>query len=148
MPSSAAQAALEERKGTECLFVGGTYRGCVGWIDKLKAATARQYYVIALQAGSLKLVRVNKESVDNRHGPPTSYVEAAFQQHKDLDECMAKLVKKLAQCRIHGCPETTAFFRKKLDKAYGHQMTLGSKALWKDVEYEKEAEEENEDTGI
>jgi hypothetical protein len=134
---SAAQAALELRKGTECLLVGGTYQGCIGWLDKDKAATACQCYVIIMKSGTLKLARVNKESVGNRHVAPTSFVEAAFQQHKDLDECMGKLVKKLAQCRIDGSPEATAFFRKKLDAAYGRQMILGSKAVWKDVDYEE-----------
>lgn len=136
MPPSAAQAALELRKGTECLLVGGTYRGCIGWLDKDKVATACQCYVIIMKAGTLKLARVNKESVGKRHVAPTNFAEAAFQQHKDLNECMGKLVKKLAQCRIDGSPEVTAFFRKKLDAAYGHQMTLGSKAVWKDVEYD------------
>jgi hypothetical protein len=138
-PTIAAQAVLEERKGTACLLVGGTYRGCNAWFDKEKDETACQYYLIVNKDdGYLKLIRVNKESVGEPMQAPVSYIEAAFQQHQDLGECMDKLVKKLAQCRIDGAPETATFFRKKLDKAYGRQILLGSKAVWKMVEYGEE----------
>jgi hypothetical protein len=144
-PSAAGQTALEERKGSECLLVGGTYRGCKGWLDKEKGATACQYYlIIKKEDGFLKLVRVKKESVGAPFQAPKSYIEAAFQQHKDLAECLDKLVRKLAQCRISGSPEASSFIRKKIDKAYGKQVTLGSNAVWKMVEYEEEVEEVEE----
>jgi hypothetical protein len=76
-PTTAAQAALEERRGSECLLVGGTYRGCKGWFDKEKAETACQYYLIVKKDdGKLKLIRVNKESV----GEPSKAPQATLKQ--------------------------------------------------------------------
>lgn len=138
-PSPSAQAALAERKGIlECRLSGGIYRGSWGWNDTSKAPTACYIYLVINFEGFLKAVRVRRESVGERYERPKSHVEAACQQHEDLDESMDKLVKKLAQCRVSGSPEATAYFRQRLDKAYGCQINLGSKALWKEVEYSEE----------
>jgi hypothetical protein len=137
---------LEDRKGEEIRFSAGIYRGLLGWMDTDNAETPCFYYVIVSKAdGALKATKVKKESVNRRFQRPTCRIEAAFQQYPDVDESLDKLVKKLAQCAINGSDQMLIVFKRKLDQAYGRQIALGPKALWKVVEYEEEVVVEVED---
>jgi hypothetical protein len=132
---------LEDRKGEAIHFSGGIYRGFSGWMDTEKTSTPSYHYVIVQKAGVLKGTKVKKENVEAPHRAPVNRAEAAFQQHPDLSEAMDKLVRKLAQCALHGDDVMVHYFKQKLDVAYGRQLSLGPKALWKEVEYSQEEEE-------
>lgn len=143
----------EGTKGKAIRFCGGTYCGESGWIDDSgnKNGTAERVAVIVGE--DEKVTHVNSENVDEPfdENTPNSYAEAVIMQHSKLERDMTKLCKDLARCRVDfkdsTGPDMVRFFEAKLKRAAKFQARLGKKAVWKDVEYEPD-ESDNDDDGL
>ena len=125
-------------KGDPITIVDGTYFGLNGWLWLGKKNTVKQVHVIVeTQDGKEKGLRVKRVHVEPRHGPPTSYVEAALQQHPEIARDLNQLCKKLAKCKIKGSEEQLHNkIRFSVAAAYEQQLAEGTKAAWYTVDYE------------
>jgi len=131
------------QKGPEIRFIAGKYQGKEGWINAEKKETLFMVPVIVDMGSHLKPTFVRKESVSEPHGPPSSYEEAALQQHPDIEVMMNKLTCQLARCNIGAGNDLEAIakiFCKNLVKAYSRQEAMGHKASWRHVEWKTEDE--------
>jgi hypothetical protein len=135
---------IDQRRGDEIRFVGGTYIGKVGWFDRSREATAKSYPVI-IKAVKKKdgnigdvTAMVRKTSVGVLDEPEAkSYVEAVFQQHPKIMRLMDKLCAKLAMCEIE--PQNDMLykiFRNKYAEAVELQTAKGSDATWYQIKHE------------
>jgi hypothetical protein len=127
-------------KGGKIRFVKGTYVGKTGWYAE-RGMTSHQVYVIVDMGDEQLEARVNQDSV-RRDSVPSSYLDAALQQHHELEALMGKLVLLLARCKIEGkhAQDASSFFLARLVEANETQQALGDKALWKKVTYKKKNE--------
>jgi hypothetical protein len=82
---------IDQRRGTEIRFVGGTYIGKVGWFDTSREATVKSYPVIInaikKRDGNIGDITamVRKTSVALLNEPDAeSYVGAVFQQQPKI----------------------------------------------------------------
>ena len=105
-------------KGDRVRIVGGSYRGCQAWLDRLGRTTASKIDVIVLlPSGAEKHVKLNKTSLA-RWKEPDNRIEAALFQHPDIEQDMNRLVAKLASCNINDGTIIRNIFGNKLQKAY------------------------------
>lgn len=89
--------------------------------------------------------RVKQDSIAQPHpAAPSSYEEAALQQHPDIETMMDKLVRELARCHINAegdtpdhPPQIAGIFCRKLYEACAKQNALANKATWRFVDYEE-----------
>ena len=98
MPAPAEQPPT---KGAAIKFVGGTYQGLYGWLNRdRQCSTCFVYVIVALKAGKEKCTKVRHENYVLRTAirNPTNYEEAAVQQHADIDAMLRRLAKSLAEC--------------------------------------------------
>ena len=122
-------------KGAEIYRKTGKYGGMTGWIDGDKRETAQMVYVIIDYGESrYRTTRLRKESVGNHRATPKTYEQAAFQQHRDVEQLMNQLARKLAQLNVN-TEVTCKMFEETLNKAKKHQQQKKHKALWKNVEF-------------
>jgi len=127
-------------KGEQIRITGGTYRGRNGWRWKGKADTLkRTYVIIELEDGVLKGTRLSKTNVGAPWQPPTNYVEAALQQHLQIDETLDKLCMLLAKCNLTGEERDLhrAFFDR-MQAARVQKLSEGQSASWFHVEFADE----------
>ena len=133
-------------KGRRIRFITGPYAGYKGWLDTEEGETAETYRVVVdgykgkrkNEKPKEKRTWVKKTSVRMEKAINT-YEEAALDQHPDIDILMEKLVKELAKFDLDR--ENTGFvsiFEKKLGEAIVTQDSLGHKARWRRVDFEKE----------
>ena len=96
--------------------------------------------------------RLSKSSVelDSAMKPePTSYEEAALQQHPKIEWKLEALCKDLALLNLRGDKSIinmTNIFRKILIKKLQEQNDLGEDAMWKHVNYESDDEKNGRGT--
>ena len=143
----------ETEKGDEIHFkpsAAPAYRNKLGWINTAKGAdgfTAQMVYVIVdLGNGKEHPTRVMQTSITKRHSTPTSYDEALFQQHPDIEGLMDKLILKIASCSMPA-DDTNEFqhiqqaiadtFLAKLTHACKKQKDMGIKAKYVNVHFDK-----------
>ena len=129
---------LESRKGEPLRFKKGKYVGQLGWKDNKGPILGVQVYcIVQKRDGGLKRVRVNQTSVASRRAEPTTFLEAAIQQHPDLDIAMDKLAGLLAKCSINHSPELAEMFKERVEDAFIRQHQNGDKATWKWVNFKE-----------
>jgi hypothetical protein len=136
-----------DRRGDEIRFIGGTYIGYRGWLDKSRDETERSYPVIVQgfkkkTGGTVdKAATVRKSSCAPAAIPsPTSYAMAIMQQHPKIDQLMGKLCIQLAKCELKSNSTSIhALFTEKLKEAVAKQIALGRDAEWKRVRYTSNA---------
>ena len=129
------QTSLQDRRGDEIWFKGNALKrfGHVdaAWIDTGRQATPCYYYIIVSVAGELEAnFRVKKDLVIQPPEPPRTYIQAAFQQHPDLEAAVDSLARKLAECRIQNSSEITSLIGQAMDKAFIVQLNKGNKARY------------------
>lgn len=124
------------QKGDSIRFKSGSYRGRTGWLDADKGSTERQVYVCVDMGNKEFWTRVSKESIAPPYEQPSTFEEAALQQHPEIERMMDKLVRDLARCGINGgSAEIAKIFDRKLHLANAKQAEKGSKATYWHVEY-------------
>jgi hypothetical protein len=105
MPRRTAEKKAPER-GKEIRFTRGTYKGCVGWLDKANKAKrkSKMIYVIVEDQdyGEEVHTRVWRSSYRERHKVPTTWAEAAVQQHPEIEDAVFETARLFASCRISG----------------------------------------------
>jgi hypothetical protein len=137
------------KKGTPIKIVDGKYKGCWGWIDTSRDATACFVPVIvSIKKGSAvseKKTRVAYESyvLITEIKQPTTYKEAVMSELSDIDALMRQLVKKLAECENIGAhgeagKNVAGIFLDRLGKAIAAQNNKGEKARWRRVKWRQE----------
>jgi hypothetical protein len=140
----------DTNKGEEICIIDGKYKKHNGWHWAGKDDTPKFTHVIVLLENGQELgTKVKKGNVRAWLMPPTNYVEAALQQHVDIDCALHKVCKLLAKCNLMTGHEEAAqhFFMKRMETAISQQAAEGSKATWYHVDFsdasktEAEAEE-------
>jgi hypothetical protein len=115
--------------------------GKKGWIDTEKPATTKMCYVIVDLGQKEKKTRVRKESVRvEEDTKPSSYAQAALWQNPDIESKLDNLCQELAKCSIHqDANGIIAIIHSKLVEATTKQVSLGSKAAYRHVEFSGES---------
>ena len=134
-----------ERKGEKIKFIGGKYKGLIGYIDKEKTDTPQcKYVIVKLKDGNEKATYVKKKNVKlakSRDAPkPTNYIDAMLESCPDIEADLNRLAMKVASC---GHKEEKLVDLKPLYSALGarikaarkQQKDLGAMAKWRLVEY-------------
>ena len=127
-------------KGARIKMVcGGPNKGKVGWLSAQSTHTEKSYRVIF--AEDENIVRtVRKTSVNilpDIEVAPSSYEDALFQQHDDVDLALDKVCEDLAKCGItNASPRLLVIFSQRVAKAYSKQLSKGHKALYRTVEWD------------
>ena len=100
MPSRRRQQKRPPVKGREIRFVRATYKGCTGWVDTANKAKRGWVWVIVDDKDYEEEVhtRVWKSSVRETHKTPTTWAEAATQQHPDIEFAVIELSRMFATC--------------------------------------------------
>ena len=103
MPRRTEEKKAPER-GKEVRFIRGTYKGCVGWLDKANKSKkkSKMIYVIVDDEdyGEEVNTRVWKSSYRERLKVPTTWAEAAVQQHPEIEDAVIETARLFASCRI------------------------------------------------
>jgi hypothetical protein len=68
---------------------------------------------------------------------PRTYEEAALMQHSDIEKAMIDLAEKLAQLGLVDNTESIRLFSNELNFARDYQAKLGSKARYRNVNYQR-----------
>lgn len=128
-------------KGEEIRFIGGKYAGKQGWLDIDKEADDRVTPVI-LNLGKKKGKRdtfVYNGSwvlMSEVMKDPHSYARAVIQQCPEVHAEMVKFFRKLAKFDIdRDRAGFIALLDEALDDAVKHQISKGTKAEWRGIEY-------------
>ena len=145
----------EEDEGARIRFVGGSYVGLWGWINKSRQQPLTRVNVIVEADPSVnpkikreKATQVNQESfiLASEEGAPITYVEAMFDQHPDMDQLLRKLCTGMAKCGLdpndsESAQSLTAIVLQRLQKAQLTQHKKSTqKACWQHVEWATEPE--------
>jgi hypothetical protein len=139
-------------KGHHIRFVKGTYAGRNGWIDssRKKGKSNYRHVIVAAdpedQDSQEKCTRVKITSFCDPHPIPSSFEEAALQQHPDIEVAMIKLAEMFTQCSISDYNGVMRLFANELDKAKKIQRKQGNKARYREVHW-VEPEMEDDDSG-
>ena len=130
-------------KGDEIRFVKGTYQGRNGWLNKNRRSKKSRYsYVIVdLEEEGEKPTRVLTTSIRKPHKVPTSFEEAALQQHPDIELAMIRLCEMWAECGLNDGNNATRLFVEELHNAHESLKTQGNKARHRQVHFEEGAAE-------
>jgi hypothetical protein len=127
-------------KGQELRLIHGTYKGKTAWVNPHKPPTKHYISVIILDdhtGGEFK-TRVRRTSVGKPLSRPTSFEEAALQQHPMINTMMENLAKQLAMCNIQaGNQNIHAIFDHMIEKSNKMQADDQENALWKSVDYKE-----------
>ena len=123
-------------KGDQIRIIGGKYHGRNGWRWVGKTDTPKFTYVIVPENNGIeKGTRVMKENVGAPLEPPKNYVDAALQQHTEIDRTFTKLCKSLAKCNLTGDEkELQDAFLEKMHAANAMQHA-GESATWFGVDF-------------
>jgi hypothetical protein len=102
--------------------------------------------MVLLENGQELGTKVKKGNVRAWLMPPTNYVEAALQQHVDIDYALDKVCKLLAKCPLTTGHEEAAqhAFMKRMETAICQQAAEGSKATWYHVDFNDASKAEAE----
>lgn len=125
-------------RGRPIRFVKGTYAGRHGWIDSSRRETksfSQAVIVAASEDDVERCTRVLKSSFRWEFQDPTSFEEAALQQHFDMEQTMIKLAQMFVECGICDNHQATELFKAELDIAATLQLQKGSSARWRDVTF-------------
>lgn len=127
-------------KGAEVRITGGKYKDSAqhAWLWAGKNQPKQMVHVIIkLDTGEEIGRRVRKENVGEPFGPPKSRMEAALQQHGDINRAFDDLCKLLVQCDLENAdtPPLNALFVEKMKAAHAKQLAQGSKATWREVDF-------------
>ena len=126
------------QKGDEIRFVKGSYAGCVGWVNTSKRSKKKSSYVhvIVKTEGNIeKATRVKRNSIRQTFEDPTSFEEAALQQHADLELALIRVTEIFAECGINQTIEAIRLFEEELDRSRAFQISLGNKARYRHIEW-------------
>ena len=104
MPRNRRTEKRSPEKGKETRFIRGTYKGCVGWLDKANKSKkkSKMVYVIVDDQDYEEEVptRVWTSSFRDRHKTPTTWAEAAVQQHPEIEDAVIETARLFASCMI------------------------------------------------
>lgn len=128
----------DEDKGDEVNFVGGTYLGLTGWRWKGKVDTPKMVSVIVRKEDGTEYgTRLKKDNV-KVSTPPINRVEAALDQHPDIEGQLDKLCKFFAQCAFDGEEKDLyVAITKRMQAAISRQRSEGLHASWREVIFDE-----------
>jgi hypothetical protein len=94
------QQKMPPDQGREIRFVHGTYEGCTGWIDTPNNTKRGWVWVVVDDKSYEEEVhaRVWKSSVRESHKAPTTWAEAAIQQHPEIEFSVIEVWRMFATC--------------------------------------------------
>jgi hypothetical protein len=89
-------------KGGESRFARGTYKGCTGWIGLANKAKKDWVWVVVDDQDYEEEAhtRVWKSSIHEAHKAPTTWAEAAIQQHPEIEEAIIQVSRLFATCNM------------------------------------------------
>ena len=129
--------ATTMKKGDRIHFTGGKYAGLDGWIRLGEPDPAKMTNVIVeLGEGKEKETRVRKGNVGPPPSEPKNRVDAALQQHMEINKALNHVCNLLAKCNLTGHEEELQeVFVQRMEGAFGRQLAEGKKATWYEVDY-------------
>ena len=124
-------------EGSQIKIIGGSNKGCNGWIDKSRETTDCYTPVILKYRGKEKTTKVKHENyvLVTEIKDAVNYEEAMIQQHSDIEDLLNQLVRKMAECEMiradgESATNLCTIFRVHLAKAIIRQNSKGNKARW------------------
>jgi hypothetical protein len=137
-------------KGMEIRFVKGKYAGLSGWIDKSKKTKKGSFFrhvIVQLEHDDDDDGHISVEELATRvklssfrkkwAAQPTSFVEAIYMQHPDIERAMIELAEMFAQTSMADTDEVLLVFESELEIAKKYQIKQGSKARYRFVDFER-----------
>jgi hypothetical protein len=101
------QQKREPVQGREIRFVRGTYKGCTGWVDEANKTKRGLVWVVVDDKDYEEDVhaRVWKSSIREIQKAPTTWAEAAVQEHREIEFAIIEVSRMFATCT--GLDDTT-----------------------------------------
>lgn len=134
-------AEVEADKGQRVRFIGGTHIKKKGWLRLSKGFRGKNQVYVLVDLGNdrLKKTYVDLANVAEILPPPTTWTEALFEQHTDVDAALEDLCRKLAKFDLYPerREELNAKISQRLAEAVARQVNLGSAATWKRVVFQE-----------
>lgn len=131
----------DEDKGEPIRVADGKYAGRNGWRWKGKKDTNKMTHVILmLDNNEVNGVRIMKDYVEPPFQSPENYVDAAIQQHLEVEVAFIKLCKLLARCHLEkdDGEDLSRVFVERMNKACEHQISQGQSAKWYPVDFRRD----------
>lgn len=138
-------------KGQAIRFVKGTYAGQTGWYNSVNNTKSGIYcsVIVPMKSGAEKATRVLKSSIRAPFADPTTFEEAALQQHPDLELAMINLAEMFVQCGVTRSTEAMKLLDAELTEAYSRFKLLGNKARYRGVDFHPDNEDQEDgDVGL
>eukprot|EP00980_Cylindrotheca_fusiformis_P030736 scaffold25337_cov769-Cylindrotheca_fusiformis.AAC.1 len=129
-------------KGDEIVFISGLYGGQTGWINTQEPDHDENLPVIVLmKSGREKVTFVKKDNARRAFtDAPGTYAEAVIQQCPDIERNVVTTTRQLAKCNIARDPQGFhKLLSDKLDEARAWQEKKGSKAFYRNIQYDPPA---------
>lgn len=144
MPSSIRKMKQfpPDQKGELIRFIGGTYCGKDGWVWAGRNFCKKQVWVIIRTNCEEVGTRVDKKFVEI-FVHPKNWVEAALQQHPEVELHLNELCEHLAKCNIdaiENAENLQLVVSQKLTHAIEKQRRKGNGATWLRVHYDEDDE--------
>jgi accessory colonization factor AcfC len=125
-------------KGEEISLIKGNYTGQKAWMNKAKEPTKCMFFIIVEHKGGELATRVLKTSVRllTNVRKPSSFEEALFQQHPDIEQVIVKLATLLVKCGMdENSKNLQDILQNQIEGALSIQTSLKHKATWRHVDY-------------
>ena len=123
-------------KGNQISFVKGAYAGYEGWIDiskRKKGWSQYQHVIVKLAMDKEKATRVKVSSYRVPFEEPRCFIEAAVQQHSDIELAVIRVCETFADLGLHDNLDSLKLINEELDRARNHQVNLGGKGRYRRV---------------
>jgi hypothetical protein len=130
-------------KGDQIRFIGGTYEGLNGWLNKSKKSKDGWVYVIVQEVDevdgtpvNLHPARVQLFSIASPLVEPKNAAEAFLQYHTDVDKVLTNLAKKMVKCGVTQSDKPfhkdfQGIFLERITWAVNVQQKAGPKATYR-----------------
>jgi hypothetical protein len=94
-------------KGNEIRFIRGTYKGCTGWLDTANKSKkkSKTIWVVVNDEEDDEYneeihTKVWRTSIREKPKAPTTWAEAAVQQHPEIEDALLEVARLFATCEI------------------------------------------------
>ena len=124
------------QKGSTICVTRGTYRGKKGWIDIAAGEKPKMIDVILDDGTNGEIMVCIRKTSIRLLVEPTSYEEAALQQHPKVKNKMDDVCKMMAELDIQSLERMVGIFTATLVAKMKEQNDAGDMAEWKAVDFD------------
>jgi hypothetical protein len=122
-------------KGKEIRFIRGSYEGCIGWLDKANKSKkkSKMVHVIIVdddeECDEEVHTKVWRSSFCERHKAPTTWAQAAVQQHPEIEKAVIEAAKLFASCIIADEKSVMDYFAFEIERAQKENADQAKKTI-------------------